>query len=108
MASEFRGRLSQRAAHLARCCALRGRRLFNATYVEGVDIDDNTIPGRSYVDTSFNYQITPNVALFGKIENLFDRDPPITTSSLISPQAASSVLFDVRGRYFSMGARFRM
>lgn len=82
--------------------------LFNATYVEGVDIDDNTIPGRTYVDTSFNYQITPNVALFGKIENLFDRDPPITTSSLISPQAASSVLFDVRGRYFSMGARFRM
>jgi iron complex outermembrane receptor protein len=82
--------------------------LLNATYVEGVDIDDNTVPGRTYVDASFIYRMSKNVSVFGKVENLFDKDPPITTSSLISPQAASSVLYDVRGRYMSVGARFAM
>ena len=82
-----------------------GGGLFNPTYVEGVDIDDNTVPSRTYIDAAFSYRMDEHVEVFGKVENLLDKDPPITTSSLISPQAASSVLYDVRGRYFSMGAR---
>jgi len=47
------------------------------------------------------------LALYGIVNNLFDRDPPIVVSTFISPQATNPRLYDVIGRSFVLGVRFR-
>jgi len=75
------------------------------------DIPDNHVPSRFYVDTSINYTLYSNkrreLALYGIVNNLFDRDPPIVVSTFISPQATNPRLYDVIGRSFVLGVRFR-
>ncbi len=76
------------------------------TYVEGIDINDNTYSGRVYVDVSAEREIGDHFSIFGRIANLLNAYPPITPNGVIGPQTASNVLFDTIGRRFQIGARF--
>jgi iron complex outermembrane receptor protein len=78
---------------------------FNTTVI---DLADNTVPGRSYVDLSASYKLTSAVEIYGRVENLFDADPPITPNSIATPTVANSQLFDRRGTFIVVGGRLRL
>jgi len=75
------------------------------------DIPDNHVAARFYVNTSMSYTLYSSkrrqLQLYGVINNLFDRDPPIIVSKFISPEATNPALYDVIGRTFVVGVRFR-
>lgn len=74
-------------------------------YVEGIDINDNHIGSHFYVNVGADYSLRDNLSVFLKVENLFDKDPPVTTNGVISPQTATSPFYDVLGRRYALGAR---
>ncbi len=61
-----------------------------------VPIVNNKVGSRTYVDLGVQFKAGP-FTLFGNVNNLFDRDPPITPYT--SPN------FDVIGRYISGGVK---
>jgi outer membrane receptor protein involved in Fe transport len=79
------------------------------SFVEGVDINDNSVSGRFYVNTSISYKIkawgSSSLKLFGVINNLLDKDPPVDPSSFQTPFGTNPALYDVIGRSFVFGAR---
>jgi outer membrane receptor protein involved in Fe transport len=75
------------------------------------DIADNHVPAKFYVNTSLTYKVpmrgNHDLEFYGVINNLFDVTPPIIVSTFISPQATNPALYDVIGRSFVLGVRFR-
>jgi iron complex outermembrane recepter protein len=75
------------------------------------DIPDNHVSAVFYMNTSVNYTLFADkrheLQLYGVINNVFDRYPPIIVSTFISPQATNPALYDVIGRTFVLGVRFR-
>jgi outer membrane receptor protein involved in Fe transport len=84
-----------------------GGGLFNSTFIQGVDINDNSVPSRFYINFSAQYQLTEHLQVFGRVSNLLDWDPPIVPNALNEPHAAVSPFFDVVGRDFVVGVRFK-
>lgn len=78
---------------------------YDATFVEGIDINDNSVPGRTYLDLNGTWRVTDGVELFAKINNVFDTDPPPTPNSLSQATYATSPLYDRIGRYYIGGVR---
>lgn len=78
---------------------------FNITRL---DIADNKVAGRSYVDLSTTYRVNSAVELYGRVENLFNTYPPITPNSIATPTIANSQFFDRRGTFYVVGARLRL
>jgi outer membrane receptor protein involved in Fe transport len=84
--------------------------LFNNLYFEGGgpnSINDNHLGSRIYLDLSGGYKVMESVELFAKINNLFDRDPPIAPQIVTQASAAASPFYDRIGRYISGGVRFK-
>jgi outer membrane receptor protein involved in Fe transport len=83
---------------------------YNVTYGP-LDIADNNIPARFYLDTSIAYTVInsgrQNVEMYFNINNLLDKDPPANPYSFFAPQATNPVLYNVVGRQFSLGVRFK-
>ena len=79
--------------------------------VEGVTIVDNDIPGRLYTDITARYRFDVSGAkleAFVTINNLFDQAPPrLPTISAGSWSQTNVSLYDVLGRYYTTGLRFR-
>ena len=80
---------------------------YNNLFVEGVDINDNDVPSRTYLDLSGSYEITPGLTVFGKINNVFDSDPPLTPNAIVQPNYGNSVFYDRNGRFYALGVRFK-
>lgn len=80
---------------------------YNNLFVEGVDINDNGVPSRTYLDLSGSYEIAPGWTVFGKINNVFDNDPPLTPNAIVQSNAANSVFYDRNGRFYALGFRFK-
>ncbi|MCW2396533.1 MULTISPECIES: TonB-dependent receptor domain-containing protein [unclassified Sphingobium] len=78
-------------------------------------ISVNRFDGATYVDLAMTYRIPfgsgdQNFEIFGKIENLFDKSPPIavaTGGSGGSPYPTNPVFFDTLGARFQTGVRVR-
>ena len=79
--------------------------LYNIDYVEGVDINDNTVPSVAYVDLGASYKITKNVEIFGNVDNVLDKDPPIAPSTFGYPTQPQ--FYDMIGRTYRAGVRGR-
>lgn len=62
-------------------------------------INNNAISSRTYLDLGARFKVGDRFELYGNVNNVFDRDPPLTT--------AGSPHFDVVGTYFLVGARAR-
>jgi outer membrane receptor protein involved in Fe transport len=74
-------------------------------YVNGVDIDDNTIPSRTYVDLDWAKNLNQNFEVYAKINNVFNVEPPLAPSQITEPNYNSGSFHDRIGRYFKAGVR---
>ena len=64
-------------------------------------IDQNFMPGAFYVDVGGSHNIREGVVGYVKVDNLFDRDPAK------SPSYANPALYDIIGRTYRAGVRFK-
>ncbi len=82
--------------------------------VEGVNIEDNSVPAVVYVDMRFDCSFdigNSSVDLFASVTNLFDKDPPVTPTYGSFGGYSTQVnagLFDILGRRFTIGAKFKL
>lgn len=85
--------------------------VYDNVWRSGVDIDDNRIKGAAYVDLAGVYRFqtgaTKQLELFAKVENLFDKDPPVVAAIGAASLQTNPVLYDVVGRAYRVGVRFR-
>jgi iron complex outermembrane recepter protein len=88
---------------------------FNLPTAARPDVADNTIGSVTYLNLSGGYTwevYGGKLELYGDIQNLLDRDPPIVPAQFDASlgQIGSQVnagLFDLLGRRFTLGLRFR-
>jgi iron complex outermembrane recepter protein len=78
---------------------------FDNAYVEGVNINDNSVAGATYLNLSGACGITRDLQIFGVVNNALDRDPPIAPASFNLPTTA--IYFDTVGRSYRLGMRYR-
>jgi outer membrane receptor protein involved in Fe transport len=86
-----------------------GPGVYDAT-ATAATINDNRIPARLYTQLSGSYTILRSandrkLELYGVIDNLFDVDPPAAPNATQS--FTNAALFDVIGRSFKFGLRFK-
>jgi len=88
--------------------------ILDSDYVEGVDIDDNSVDAVWYTDMRLSYTIETagggSWEIYGNVNNLFDQDPPVTATFSSFSAAASqtnATMYDLLGRSFTAGVRFR-
>ena len=83
--------------------------LLNRTWVEGIDVDNNTIPSRAWTNLVLGYGRDMNTAgnwrVSLSVQNLFDKDPPIIPSSADTRFGAQSTdnTYDEWGRRYQLG-----
>jgi iron complex outermembrane receptor protein len=72
-------------------------------------IADNEISSRTYVDATVQYQFDfpsfDRLQIFGRVTNLFDKDPPVLANANQNSAPANTALYDVAGRSFVVGMR---
>lgn len=85
--------------------------VYDRAWVSGVDIDRNYIAGAKYVDLSGSYRLfgskQRNAEIYFKVDNLFDRDPPVAALNNGSGLQTNPTLYDVLGRAYRLGVRVR-
>lgn len=79
---------------------------YNSLWTEGVDISNNRVDGRTYFNLSGTVTLREGIELFGMIDNLTDRDPPIAPQNFGFPTITA--LYDVFGRSYRMGVRVKL
>lgn len=77
----------------------------NNAFVEGRDIDDNSLPSALYVSLNAQYKLGPasdpgKYKVFATVDNLFDKDPAIAPQSVLS---VNPVFYDILGRRYRVG-----
>ncbi len=78
---------------------------YNNLFTEGVQINDNSVEGRTYFNLSTTIRATEQFELFGVVNNLTDRDPPLIPQNFGYPTVPQ--FFDMIGRNFRFGARVK-
>jgi len=78
---------------------------YRTDYVDGIDIDDNTIPSVTYVDLDWSKEFGSSYEVYAKVNNVFNVDPPLAPSQITEPNYNSSAFHDRIGRYFKLGVR---
>jgi outer membrane receptor protein involved in Fe transport len=69
-------------------------------------ISDNHVSDAAYVNLSASYDITPNIQVFGSMNNLFDTDPVVAPGGNGYP--TNPVYFDTYGRTWRAGVRVKL
>jgi iron complex outermembrane receptor protein len=82
---------------------------FRSVYIDNVDLPEsqNHVKGRAYLDLSAAYKVTDNIEIYGKVDNVFDKAPPVLPNAIVQPTAANSQMYDKIGRYFVGGVRLK-
>jgi hypothetical protein len=82
---------------------------YNPSWVEGVDIDDNTVPPLAYTDLTLTYDFglaNGKHQAFLTIQNVLDLDPPwAPLQAATDIQTSNYDVYDPIGRYFTAGVR---
>jgi iron complex outermembrane recepter protein len=92
---------------------LQGRyfdeRTLNRLFIEGVNVDDNSVPSVTYADLNLSYEMDisgHSYRFFGNVTNLFDRAPPQTPGNLAFTGGSAGPnggLYDTIGRTYAVG-----
>lgn len=91
-----------------------GKGTYDATFVEGRDIDNNRVPAIAYTDLALTYDLKMengrNFQFFGTVNNLLDRDPPKNSGNyfVFATVPTNTYLFDQIGRAYTVGVRVRL
>jgi iron complex outermembrane recepter protein len=87
----------------------------NATYnLNGWDVTNNRVSSVTYFDMRLSYDITvgaTTVQLYGVINNIFDKAPPLAPSYVAlssAPVQTNQSLYDVLGRRFTVGLKLQL
>ena len=73
-----------------------------------LDLDRNHYPAYLFTDISAQYDLTKNLQIYAKVENLLNTAPPLLAANTITIALSSvSQFHDLRGRNFGLGARLR-
>jgi iron complex outermembrane recepter protein len=101
------GSLSYSVAHFSSMAQLRyiGHGKFDSTYVQGVDINNNSVPSAVYLNLSTTVSLSDRLEIFGGVDNALNRAPPIDPTSFGLP--TTPIYFDTVGRNFRLGLRYR-
>ena len=75
--------------------------------MEGIDVDDNSLPAVWYTDLTGVAKIG-SVDVFVTVNNLLDRDPPPSPVVSTFQDGADRALYDFIGRYYTLGVRLRL
>jgi iron complex outermembrane recepter protein len=82
----------------------------NILWQEGVDIENNRVPSRTYTNLNLSYDFewgTTNAQAYFYVGNLFDEDPPLIAGGIGGTSGRAGYtnngLFDVLGRTFTVG-----
>ncbi len=78
-------------------------------WVDGVNVDNNSIPAVAYLDLRLSYRWNDRVQLYGAVDNFFDTPPPIIPNSSGDNAAGmnyNTAIYDGLGRQFRVGLRF--
>jgi iron complex outermembrane receptor protein len=70
-------------------------------------VNDNDVPHVSYFDLGLSYMLPHEIEIYGRVENLFDKAPPVVPSTSYYSQQTNPQIYDVIGRYFRAGLRFK-
>jgi len=83
---------------------------FDNTNNNGNGVYPNNVGSVFYTDTTLTYDVLDTgMSAFFSINNLFDRDPPPTPSFLIAGSSFSNrTLYDLIGRQYTLGIRYKM
>jgi outer membrane receptor protein involved in Fe transport len=68
-------------------------------------INNNSVPSALYVNLAASYDVTHHLSLFGNIQNLFNKTPPIAPGGNGYP--TNPVYFDTYGMTWKIGVRLR-
>ena len=68
-------------------------------------VNDNTVASSFLLDLSLALHVNDNVEVYGVVNNVFDRDPPLDASA---QGGTNQVYFDAVGRYFKVGVRVKL
>ena len=73
------------------------------------DISQNDFPSALYFDLSANYSFGERWEVYGKVENLLDKDMPIMPGATVIRAGAhdNATFYDRFGRAFGLGVRYR-
>ncbi len=82
-----------------------GAMRYDNTFLEGFDINDNSIPAQVFFDFSARYDIGADFQVFGVVRNLFDKAPPYAPTSFGYP--TNPIFYDVIGRTYRVGFRYQ-
>lgn len=96
--------------------------VYNTSYIEcasacptstatNMTINNNHIPGAIYFDGSVNVELPRDVNLFFAVDNILNKDPvqvAFGPSVGAAPISINPLLYDVLGRTFRVGFRFKM
>ena len=108
---KWRGSLSTRYTTDQFTFGVLARYVDSGTYqndfIEGIDIDDNSIPSRTYFDLDASVKVAGGFEFYGKINNVFNVDPPLAPAPILSSPYNNSPFHDKIGRYFKVGVRFQ-
>ncbi|MEI4509368.1 TonB-dependent receptor [Sphingopyxis sp. CCNWLW253] len=82
-----------------------------ASTVAHPTINDNHMPGAIYFDASMSVDISNQLEAFLAVDNIANKDPyqmPYGPTIGANPISVNPVLYDVLGRTFRMGVRFKL
>ncbi|GAY20396.1 TonB-dependent receptor domain-containing protein [Sphingobium fuliginis] len=96
--------------------------VYNTSYVEcssacpvstpaNMTINNNQLPGATYFDANVTLKLPQDIQLFLSVDNIANKDPArmaFGTSIGAAPLSVNSLLYDVLGRTFRLGLRFKM
>ena len=74
-------------------------------------ISDNHIPGSIYFDANASYNVTSGIELYAAVDNIANKAPAQAALGPFigaAPLSINPALYDVLGRAFRIGARFKM
>lgn len=74
-------------------------------------INDNSLPGAFYLDGNVTVKFSPQVQAYLSVDNILNKDPASVAYGpglSVVPINANPVLYDVQGRAFRIGVRFKM
>jgi iron complex outermembrane recepter protein len=82
-----------------------GASKYDNTFIEGVTINDNSVPSVTYVNFMADYNVSDHFQVFGVIRNAFDRAPPPVPTSFGYPTTAA--FYDMVGQTWRLGFRYK-